>query len=99
MAKVFFKPDNITHEILDGEALIKACDGFDNVSLSFGCTEGTCGVCELTILEGRENCSKPNENEREYLYPEDINEGMRLGCQIRILKSKVTLNWKANRAK
>ena len=67
MAKVYFKPDNITHYIADGEALIKACDSFKDISLSFGCTEGTCGVCELTIVKGRENCSKPNENEKEYL--------------------------------
>ena len=99
MAKIYFKPDNITHEVIDGEALIKACDSFKNITLSFGCTEGTCGVCELTVIEGSENCSKPNENEMDYLYPEDINEGMRLGCQMRIIKDKVTLTWKEKRSK
>lgn len=99
MAKIHFKPDNITHEVPDGEALIKSCDGFEDISLTFGCTEGSCGVCELTIVEGRENCSKPNEFETEYLYPEDIDEGMRLGCQVRVLKDEVTLTWKGNRAK
>jgi|TARA_B110000438_G_C15363107_1_gene457229 2Fe-2S ferredoxin len=99
MAKIHFKPDNITHEVPDGEALIKSCDGFDDISLTFGCTEGSCGVCELTIVEGQENCSKPNEFETEYLYPEDIEEGMRLGCQVRVLKDEVALTWKGNRAK
>ena len=99
MAKVIFEPDNVDHEVKDGEALIEACERFNDVSLSFGCTEGTCGVCELTILSGRENCSLPNLNEIDYLYPEDIEEGMRLGCQLRIKSGEVKIRWKPNREK
>ncbi len=99
MAKVVFEPDNVSHEIKDGELLIDACDRFDDVSLSFGCTEGTCGVCELTILSGRENCSPPNLNETDYLYPEDIEEGMRLGCQLKIKSGEVKIRWNSKRAK
>ena len=99
MAKVTFKPNNVTHEVSDGLALIDACDRFGDVTLSFGCTEGTCGVCELTVVSGGKNCSPPNENETDYLYPEDIEAGMRLGCQIKILTGDVILTWKSNRAK
>ena len=64
------------------------------MSLSFGCTEGTCGVCEVTVLEGRENLSRITDEEKEYLLEEDLEEGMRLGCQVKIRKGDVTLKWK-----
>ena len=95
MAKVFFKPDNVTHEFEDGMPLIDSCEDVD-VSLSFGCTEGTCGVCELTILKGKENLSKVSDEEKEYLYEEDIENGMRLGCQLKIKRGEVTLTWKTH---
>ncbi len=63
MAKVIFQPDNITHECEDGMALIDICEDVET-SFSFGCTEGTCGVCELTVLKGRENLNKFTEEEK-----------------------------------
>ena len=57
MAKVFFKTDNVEHEVEHGTPLIDFCADGD-VSLSFGCTEGTCGACEVTVLEGIENLSR-----------------------------------------
>lgn len=98
MAKVVFQPDNVTHECEDGMSLIDICEEVE-VSLSFGCTEGTCGVCELTVLEGRENLSKITEEEKDYLYEEDLEGGMRLGCQVKVRKGDIVLTWKGNRAK
>jgi len=93
VAKVFFKTDNITHEVDDGTPLMDFCDEVD-VSLSFGCTEGTCGVCEVTVLKGKENLSRITEEEKDYLLEEDLEGGMRLGCQVKIRKGEVTLKWK-----
>lgn len=93
MAKVFFKTDNVTHEVDDGTPLIEFCDETD-ISLSFGCTEGTCGVCEVTVVEGRENLSRITDEEKDYLLEEDLEGGMRLGCQVKIRKGNVTLKWK-----
>ncbi len=93
MAKVFFKTDNIAHEVDDGTPLIDFCDETD-ISLSFGCTEGTCGVCEVTVLEGKENLSRITDEEKDYLLEEDLEDGMRLGCQVKIRKGDVTLKWK-----
>ncbi len=93
MAKILFKPDNAVHEFEDGMPLIDCCEDVDT-SLSFGCTEGTCGVCELTVLSGMENLSKVSDEEREYLYEEDIENGMRLGCQLKVKRGDVTLTWK-----
>ena len=93
MAKIFFKTDNVTHVVEDGTSLIDFCDEID-ISLSFGCTEGTCGVCEVTVLKGRENLSRITEEEKDYLLEEDLEDGMRLGCQVKIRKGDVTLKWK-----
>ena len=93
MAKVFFKTDNVTHEVEDGTQLMDFCEELD-VSLSFGCTEGTCGVCEVTVIKGRENLSRITEEEKDYLLEEDLEDGMRLGCQVKIRKGDVTLKWK-----
>ena len=93
MAKVFFKTDNVTHVVEDGTSLIDFCDEVD-VSLSFGCTEGTCGVCEVTVIKGIENLSRITEEEKDYLLEEDLEDGMRLGCQVKIRKGDVTLKWK-----
>ena len=93
MAKVLFKTDNVTHEVEDGTSLIDFCDEVD-ISLSFGCTEGTCGVCEVIVLKGRENLSRITEEEKDYLLEEDLEDGMRLGCQVKIRKGDVTLKWK-----
>ena len=98
MARIVFKPDNIIHEIEDETSLIDACEGVDS-NFSFGCTEGTCGICELTVIKGAENVSKVNETEKDYLDPQDLEKGMRLGCQLKVIKGEVVINWKQNRAK
>ena len=82
VAKVFFKTDNVEHEVEDGTPLIDFCDDVD-VSLSFGCTEGTCGVCEVTVLEGRENLSRITDEKKDYLLEEDLEEGIRFVVGIR----------------
>ena len=98
MAHVFFKTDNVTHEVEDGTPLIDFCDEVE-VSLSFGCTEGTCGVCEVTVLKGRENLSRITEEEKDYLLPEDLEAGMRLACQVKVRKGNSTLSWKKAKSK
>ena len=98
VAHVNFKTDNVTHEVENGTPLIDFCDEVD-VSLSFGCTEGTCGVCEVTVVEGRDNISRITEEEKDYLLPEDLDDGMRLGCQVKIRKGDVTLSWKKVKTK
>jgi len=96
MATINFVPDNAIHQIEDGSQLIEICDEI-GVSLSFGCTEGTCGVCEITVLEGIKNLSKVTDEEKEYLLPEDLEEGMRLGCQVKVRKGDVSITWKKSK--
>ena len=96
MASINFIPDKIIHLIEDGSRLIDICDDI-GVSLAFGCTEGSCGVCELTILDGRSNLSKVTDEEKNYLLPEDLDQGMRLGCQLKVRKGEVSLTWRKSK--
>ena len=50
-------------------------------------------------MEGRDNVSRITEEEKDYLLPEDLEEGMRLGCQVKVRKGDVTLSWKKVKAK
>ena len=93
MASIKFIPDKVIHQIEDGCRLIDICDEI-NVSLAFGCTEGSCGVCELTVLDGKSNLSKVTDEEKNYLLPEDLDQGMRLGCQLKVRKGEVSLTWR-----
>lgn len=96
MASINFIPDKIIHLIEDGSRLIDICDDI-GVSLTFGCTEGSCGVCELTVLDGRSNLSKVTDEEKNYLLPEDLDQGMRLGCQLKVRKGEVSLTWRKSK--
>ena len=96
MASINFIPDKVIHHIEDGSRLIDICDDID-VSLSFGCTVGSCGVCELTVLDGRSNLSKITDEEKNYLLPEDLDQGMRLGCQLKVRKGEVSLTWRKSK--
>ena len=96
MAFINFIPDKVIHHTEDGSRLIDICDDI-GVSLTFGCTEGSCGVCELTILDGRSNLSKVTDEEKNYLLPEDLDQGMRLGCQLKVRKGEVSLTWRKSK--
>ncbi|MBM15718.1 MAG: ferredoxin, partial [Nitrospina sp.] len=38
--------------------------------------------------------SRITDEEKDYLLEEDLEEGMRLGCQVKVRKGNVTLKWK-----
>jgi len=96
VASINFIPDKVIYHIEDGSRLIDICDDI-SVSLTFGCTEGSCGVCELTVLDGRSNLSKVTDEEKNYLLSEDLDQGMRLGCQLKVRKGEVSLTWRKSK--
>ena len=98
MATIKMIPDNTVEEIEDGTRLIDYCDEVQSC-LSFGCTEGSCGVCELTVVEGMKNLSRVTDEETEYLLDEDLENGMRLGCQLTVRKGHVAITWNKLKSK
>jgi len=75
MAKVRFEGEE--KEVVDGGAVLEA---LEELGLPFGCTDGLCGTCMSTIVDGKDNLSKMSEKEEDF----DLEEGKRLACQCKI---------------
>ena len=83
MPKVHITTDDQTLEVADNYPMIDMCEDFDT-SILFGCRDGACGACMIKVLEGEENLSKMEENERDFLETMAAEESERLACQCRV---------------
>ncbi len=79
MATIRFEGEE--RELADGSAVLETCEA---MGMPFGCTEGICGTCRCTVIDGAENLEPLNEKETDM----DLEEGERLACQC-IVKSGV----------
>lgn len=75
MAKVRFEGEE--KEVADGSAVLEA---LEDLGLPFGCTDGLCGTCMSSVVEGSENLSAKSEKEDDF----DLEDGKRLACQCKI---------------
>jgi 2Fe-2S ferredoxin len=48
------------------------------------CNRGTCARCRCLVSEGMEHLTVPGKAELDRLSPEEIAQGYRLGCQVKI---------------
>jgi len=80
MPKVTFKTDNITVEVPTGTRFFEVADQVE-ASLPFGCRDGLCGTCIMTVLEGVGNLQEMSDDERETLENYEAAPNQRLGCQ------------------
>ncbi len=83
MPKVTIKTDDKTVEVLPGTNLIDMADQHDT-SILFGCRDAACGACMIRVLEGKDNISKMDDNERDFLESMAAREDERLACQCKI---------------
>lgn len=83
MAKIIFDDLNETVDVQDGSPLEKTCR---NAGVPFNCTDGLCGTCVITILDGMEHLSKYNVAESDFLGDIDCQ---RLACQCSIKNGTV----------
>lgn len=75
---VTFQPQGRTVHVLTGTLLIEAAAGA-GIAVDVPCGgEGTCGKCRLAIRSG---ASAPTPTERNVLSAQDLESGVRLGCQ------------------
>lgn len=77
MATIRFEGEE--REIPDGARCYETCE---ELGMPFGCTEGECGTCTCTVVEGMENLEPLNDKELDM----GLDEGQRLACQC-IIKS------------
>ncbi len=72
-----FKTTDEEREIPDGTKLEAIAEEMD---IPFGCHNGVCGACTVTVLEGMENLGPKNEAEEDL----EIADDQRLMCQCTI---------------
>lgn len=88
MAKLFFEHNGDEIELEDGSKIAEACE---EEGVPFACTEGVCGTCVIEIAEGKENLSKPTQEEEDFLGEDCCDE--RLACQCRIKSGCVKIRF------
>ena len=85
MAKIILdhtEPKEI--ELDDGSEVRNACE---ELGIEFGCRNGFCRTCEVTVIEGYDNLTGMTENE-EFI---SLIAPRRLMCQCKIKKGTIKI--------
>jgi ferredoxin len=88
MPKLVFDHSGDEVELEEGAAIAEACE---EAGVPFACTEGVCGTCVIEIKEGKENLSRPTQEELDFLGDGTCDE--RLACQCRIKQGIVRIKF------
>lgn len=84
MPNVTFQNTGQTASIDDGGLLRELVHG-EGWPIPFGCENGICGTCLITISSGKENVSAIEEMEAQTLEAMGMDEGEhRLACQCKV---------------
>ena len=87
MAKLVSVNDGNIEEVPDNSPIGKICE--NQFGVEFGCENGVCATCRITIAQGHENLSEKNEKEEE-VFPDEPNT--RLACQCEIKEGIVMID-------
>jgi phenol hydroxylase P5 protein len=82
----FLKTDKMKIEVKDGERVI---DAAKKLGVPFSCTEGICGTCKVTVVEGYDNLSSKTDNE-DFM---DLKKNERLMCQCKLKSGDVKIKF------
>jgi ferredoxin len=88
MAKLIFDHNEEEIDHADDHPIAEACE---QAGVPFACTEGVCGTCVINIISGKENLSKPTQEEEDFLGEGTCDE--RLACQCRIKCGNVRISF------
>ena len=78
------KTDKKSINVERNAAIIDVCEN-EETSILFGCRDGACGACMITVLENPENLSAMEEHERDFLETMAARDNERLACQCKVL--------------
>lgn len=84
MARLTFKPSDVTVEVRDGENLLRAAMGAGMLLTASCGGDGTCGKCRL-VVESGDVRSYPSAR----LDEEHVSQGYVLGCQAEVMGDSV----------
>jgi uncharacterized 2Fe-2S/4Fe-4S cluster protein (DUF4445 family) len=83
--EVIFQPAGRKVEVPRGVSVWTAAEkGYVTLSSTCG-GQSICGKCRIKILNG--NANSINEVEREYLTDQELQEGYRLACEVRVFET------------
>lgn len=83
MPKVRFKDDDLEVEV-ETDANLRDTALDQGASIPFGCEQGICGTCLISVPSGAENISEMEDQEKETLDAMGAEPGQRLACQCRV---------------
>jgi ferredoxin len=84
MPKLTVHPQGTVIDVKKGAALVDVAEDHDT-GLDFGCRDGVCGTCIMTVRGGAENLSAADVEEKDTLENFGAAPGQRLACQVKIL--------------
>jgi 2Fe-2S ferredoxin len=83
MPKVNFIDDDKKLDIKQGETILLAAKK-GRIALNHKCGgKGSCTTCKVKIVD-QEGVSEPNHLERRMISETNLQQGQRLGCQVRV---------------
>ncbi|MAG61429.1 ferredoxin [Candidatus Pacearchaeota archaeon] len=74
-------------DVPDNSSIKGVCE--DEFGVEFGCENGVCATCRITVSQGNENLNPKNEKEEE-VFPEEPET--RLACQCQIKEGVVMID-------
>lgn len=82
---ITFEPSGINGVVAQGTYLVDAARRM-GVPLSAGCTagKGECPACVVSVKAGANLLSPPSVAEEKQLGVEQLNQGLRLACQVKL---------------
>jgi uncharacterized 2Fe-2S/4Fe-4S cluster protein (DUF4445 family) len=85
--KIRFEPNNITLDAKVGDTVLQTAINA-SITIEADCFgEGTCGKCKVKILAG--DLGEPDEVEKSFLTEDEIKNGIRLACRVRVTDNLV----------
>ena len=84
MPRITFNRQKISLEVKEGTELSYLSFIDSTVPLKFGCRQGHCGVCKITVISGKENLSPETKQEKETLCRLKL-DSHRLACQCAVM--------------
>ena len=89
MPKIEFRPSGLTKETSSGTRVYDIAKSL-GLDWMFGCTQGNCGTCLSTIINGMENLNRIGQTESETLRKLAAKSNQRLVCQL-IIRGDIVL--------
>ena len=86
MTKVRFELEGFEVDVEPGTALIDVTDEHPETGVPFSCRSASCGTCRVKVLAGEDCLSPMEEDEKDVLEIFGDGPGVRLCCQIKVVK-------------